>query len=97
MGMAGLEAMASGIPLIAADNRGTREYLIDQENGLVCNAASADEFAKAILSLYENKEQRQRYAARAQNTVKNFHSMSLRQNESDLPETAEGTGSYYRK
>lgn len=55
MGMAGLEAMASGIPLIAADNRGTREYLIDQENGLVCNAASADEFAKAILSLYENK------------------------------------------
>ena len=31
MGMAGLEAMASGIPLIAADNRGTREYLIDQE------------------------------------------------------------------
>ena len=72
MGMAGLEAMASGIPLIAADNRGTREYLIDQENGLVCNAASADEFAKAILSLYENKEQRQRYAARAQNTVKKF-------------------------
>ena len=72
MGMAGLEAMASGIPLIAADNRGTREYLIDQENGLVCNAASADEFAKAILSLYENKEQRQRYAARAQNTVEKF-------------------------
>ena len=72
MGMAGLEAMASGIPLIAADNRGTREYLIDQENGLVCNAASADEFAKAILSLYENKEQRQLYAARAQNTVKKF-------------------------
>ena len=64
--------MASGIQLIAADNRGTREYLIDQENGLVCNAASADEFAKAILSLYENKEQRQRYAARAQNTVKKF-------------------------
>ena len=25
----------------------------DQENGLVCNAASADEFAKAILSLYD--------------------------------------------
>lgn len=95
--MAGLEAMASGIPLIAADNRGTREYLIDQENGLVCNAASADEFAKAILSLYEikNKDNDMPQGRRIQ--LKNFHSMSLRQNESDLPETAEGTGSYYRK
>ncbi len=54
---------------------GTREYLIDQENGLVCNAASADEFAKAILSLYENKEQKDNdMPQRAQNTqLKNFH------------------------
>lgn len=96
--MAGLEAMASGIPLIAADNRGTREYLIDQENGLVCNAASADEFAKAILSLYENKEQRQRYAARAQNTVKKFslHESAAKMSQiyQKLPKVP---GSYYRK
>ena len=95
MGMAGLEAMASGIPLIAADNRGTREYLIDQENGLVCNAASADEFAKAILSLYENKEQRQRYAARAQNTVEKFslHESAAKMSQiyQKLPEVPEVT------
>lgn len=72
MGMAGLEAMASGIPLIAADNRGTREYLTDQENGLICNPTSAEDFADAILRLYENRELGQVYAQKGQDTVKRF-------------------------
>lgn len=72
MGMAALEAMASGIPLIVADNRGTREYISDKDNGLVCHAHDADEFAAAILYLYENRQQGQRFAASALQTVQRF-------------------------
>ena len=78
MGMAGLEAMACAVPLIVADNRGTREYMIDRENGWVCNADSANEFAEAITFLYENPSERQRLAQRAISTVKKF---SLQQTE----------------
>lgn len=78
MGMAGLEAMACAVPLIVADNRGTREYMVDRENGWVCNADSANEFAEAITFLYENPRERQRLAQRAISTVKKF---SLQQTE----------------
>ncbi len=36
LGMAALEALAMGVPVIAADNRGTREYMIHGENGYIC-------------------------------------------------------------
>ncbi len=35
LGMAGLEALAMGIPVLAADNRGTREYMEHKRNGLI--------------------------------------------------------------
>ena len=34
--MAALEALSMGIPVIAADNRGTREYMSDALNGWLC-------------------------------------------------------------
>lgn len=48
LGMAALEAMACGIPVIAADNRGTREYLREGENGVLCRGEVPEDFAKAI-------------------------------------------------
>lgn len=35
LGMAGLESLAVGTPVIAADNRGTREYMTHGENGFI--------------------------------------------------------------
>lgn len=35
LGMAGLESLAVGTPVIAADNRGTREYMTRGENGFI--------------------------------------------------------------
>lgn len=78
MGMAALEAMACKIPIIVADNRGTREYIVHKENGLVCKANSAQEFAQAIKFLYENPSVRQNLAVHALDTVKRF---SLEQSE----------------
>lgn len=48
LGMAALEAMAMGIPVIAADNRGTREYMRDGCNGYVCDVKNPKSFAEAI-------------------------------------------------
>ncbi len=36
LGMAALEALSMGIPVVAADNRGTREYMQPGKNGFVC-------------------------------------------------------------
>ena len=48
LGMAALEALACGVPVVGLDNRGTREYLRDGKNGLVCKRNDAKEFAYNI-------------------------------------------------
>lgn len=48
LGMAALEALAVGIPVIAADNRGTREYMKSGENGYVCQWDDVEGFCNAI-------------------------------------------------
>lgn len=48
LGMVGLEAMAMGVPVIAADNRGTREYLEHGKNGFVCNYDDIDGYIRGI-------------------------------------------------
>lgn len=53
-GMAAVEALATGIPVIAADNRGTREYMLPHENGFVCLADDQVTFAEAIGKLKED-------------------------------------------
>lgn len=54
-GLAAIEGMAAGLPLIAADNRGTREFM-DEESGIVCNADRPEQFAAAIKTMKENPE-----------------------------------------
>ncbi len=51
LGMAGLEALAMGIPVLASDNRGTREYMIHQKNGLLFCGSRIDELAQGIKTL----------------------------------------------
>lgn len=48
LGMAGLEALAMGIPVIASDNRGTREYMEHGKNGLVYRHDDIDGFIQGI-------------------------------------------------
>lgn len=48
LGMAGIESLAMGIPVLAADNRGTREYMLDNENGFVFAYDDADGFKSGI-------------------------------------------------
>lgn len=48
LGMAVLEAMALGVPVAAADNRGTREYMRDGRNGFVCPLEKPESFVDAV-------------------------------------------------
>lgn len=56
LGMAAIEAMAAGLPLIVSDNRGTREYAVQGENALVCKAEDTEGFIKAIELLSKDKD-----------------------------------------
>ena len=51
LGMAALEALAMGVPVIATDNRGTREYMQDGQNGFVVPLGDTAALAKSILTL----------------------------------------------
>jgi glycosyltransferase EpsD len=52
LGMAALEALSMGIPVLASDNRGTREYMRPGENGFLCEWSDAEGFADRILMLH---------------------------------------------
>ena len=48
LGMAGLESLSMGLPLIVSDNRGTREYMIQGKNGFICRHDSVEDFIRSI-------------------------------------------------
>jgi glycosyltransferase EpsD len=48
--------MASGLPLIVLDNRGTRDFARNGENAIVCYRSDPAEFARAIGTLAADPE-----------------------------------------
>lgn len=73
LGMAALEAMSCGIPVIALDNRGTREYMRDGVNGFVCKVNTPEAFASAIIRIDDNMYfDRKVVSVEARNTAKKF-------------------------
>lgn len=55
LGIAALEAMAAGCPLITADNRGTREFMIDGYTGIMVAPEDIHGFAKAIRRMKDSE------------------------------------------
>lgn len=56
LGIAPLEAMACGLPLISADVNGIKDYTEDGVTGCCVDPRSVEEVKKAILKMYEDKE-----------------------------------------
>ncbi|MBQ6887282.1 MAG: glycosyltransferase family 4 protein [Lachnospiraceae bacterium] len=72
LGVAAVEALLCGVPLVTADNRGTREYTIDGANAFCCKADDANFFANAIDNLYRNKTLRDRMSGYARKSAMKF-------------------------
>ena len=51
-----LESLACGTPVIATDNGGTSEILIDKENGYLIKNGDYIELSKKIIFLYKNRD-----------------------------------------
>lgn len=58
LGLAGIEAMAAGVPLISSNVHGILDYVIDGETGYAIAPDDVDGFAKAIERLAENEDLR---------------------------------------
>jgi glycosyltransferase involved in cell wall biosynthesis len=48
LGLAGIEALASGVPVIGSRVQGIKDYVIDGKTGYLCSPLNADEFADKI-------------------------------------------------
>ena len=60
LGLASLEAMYSGLPLIASRIRGVEDYVENGKSGYLCPPDNSRAFARAIRKLKEDKEFRNR-------------------------------------
>ncbi len=58
LGLAGIEAMAAGVPLVSSNVHGIPDYVIDGKTGYALNPNDADGFAETIDMLASSKELR---------------------------------------
>ena len=64
LGMSGLESLAVGTPVLAADNRGTREYMIHGKNGLIFDPGKPEQLLEQIHTIRALPPERRRQMAR---------------------------------
>lgn len=72
LGIAAVEALACGVPLIVSDNRGSREYAEKDRNSIVCKAEDVESFRQAIERLYRDAEYRKRLAEHCRQSADKF-------------------------
>ena len=73
LGIAALEAMAAGLPMITSDCRGTREYMEDNVTGYVCRSGQAVEYARLIRKMKENPQKREEMSCVCRRVAEKFN------------------------
>lgn len=77
LGLVGLEAMATGLPILASDIPGTKDY-VNEKNSLVFDAGNADELANTIVKfLHLTTEELQSLREHARETAIKFDSSTV--------------------
>lgn len=71
-GLPVLEAMACGCAIVTSDNGGTRDFVVNGENGLVVAPQAPDALGHALMSLLADAGQRMSFAARSVELAKQF-------------------------
>lgn len=72
LGVAAIEALACGLPIVAARNRGTVEFIEPNKNGFLCPDHDAASFAHAISNLISDDTMKNRNAREAFTEVCRF-------------------------
>lgn len=72
LGIAAIEAMAGGIPLITSACRGTREYMEDGVTGILCPENRVEEYERAISKMYGDEALRKRMGQCCEERAKRF-------------------------
>ena len=72
LGLAGIEAMASGLPVVSSNINGILDYMIEGQTGHMCDPDDADAFVRAILDLYNNPDKRHEIGIFNVEQAKNF-------------------------
>ena len=72
MGLAGIELMAAGIPLVASNVHGILDYVKDGVTGYTCPPDDADAFKSALDKLMENPDLREQMKEACQKAVQQF-------------------------
>ena len=72
LGLAGIEAMAAGVPLVSSNVHGILDYVIDGKTGYALNPEDVDGFAKAISKLADDENLRNDMAANCWDAVAPF-------------------------
>lgn len=67
-----LEAMASGIPIVASNSGGIPQLIEDGVNGLLCEEKCVQQIANSICRLINDAQLYNRIAKNAENTIKDF-------------------------
>lgn len=71
-----LEAMASGLPVIASDIPGNHDLIVDQENGLLFEENNIEELADDLLQLVQDNNLRKRIGSSAYLSVVDRYSIN---------------------
>jgi len=67
-----LEAMASGLPIVATDCVGPKELIINGKNGFLVKQKNNEEFYKALKKLVDNPKLREKMGKYGKEFVKNY-------------------------
>lgn len=78
LGLAALEAMASGLPIITSNIHGIVDYSVDGETGYCCAPEDVDGFANAIMKLYKNRDMVKKMSLHNLSAVKKFDLENVR-------------------
>ncbi len=57
LGMAALEALSTGLPVIASKNRGSVEYINDKQNGILVSEDSVQAYMKALQWIFKKQKE----------------------------------------
>lgn len=77
LAVAGMEAMAAGLPIIGSDARGIADYIVDGQNGFVCPANSVSAFADAIEKLINDRGLIIKQGKQAVSVVKQYEKVEI--------------------